>query len=307
MVNRSSTGLTLLFWANRNETGERPGFTTVTGLRQGDHECVIEREGRHPSCETMSKLSNSANSHRMGAVPRAEIAPVVALGGLALGAMGLIALADALRGPGASSFDLAVLQALRVPGYPHDPVGPGWLEEATMDLTSLGGLSVLGLFAVIAIGFLIIQRKHLSAVVLAVGLMGGVTLSEGLKALFDRPRPPVAYQVVETLNASFPSGHALLSTVFYLSVGVMMARAFGQRRLRTYVMTVAISLALIIGLTRIYLGAHWVTDVLAGWSIGAAWAVVLWFVSRMIGYHQARHPGGPHDLDPDPDPIPKEG
>ena len=93
---------------------------------------------------------------------------------------------------------------------------------------------------------------------------------------------------VETLNASFPSGHALLSTVFYLTLGVMLTRAFPRKRMKAYVLGCGVLIALLIGLTRIYLGAHWASDVLAGWAVGAAWAMALWLVAYVVERLQKR-------------------
>ena len=226
-------------------------------------------------------------------IARTEIAALSALLIIALGVMTFVEVADDMTEADGQMFDQAVLHWLQpVAGQPR---GPWWLQEAAADLTSLGGISVLTLFAVIAFSFLLIQRKRLSALLLVVGLAGGVALSEGLKALFERARPPAAYQAVETLNASFPSGHALLSTVFYLTLGVMLTRAFPQKRFKAFVLGSAILIALLIGLTRVYLGAHWATDVLAGWSVGAAWAMALWLVAYAVHRRQAVHPGGPHD------------
>lgn len=213
-------------------------------------------------------------------VARTEIAAVAALLVAALGVLIFVEVADDMREADGQAFDQAVLAAVRpYVDDPGRPWGPWWLHEAAGDLTSLGGISVLTLFALIALGFLFIMRKRLSALLLVVGLAGGVALSEGLKALFERERPPAAYQAVETLNASFPSGHALLSTVFYLTLGVMLTRAFPRRGLKAYVLGCAVVIALLIGLTRIYLGAHWASDVFAGWSVGAAWSMVLWLVA----------------------------
>jgi undecaprenyl-diphosphatase len=213
-------------------------------------------------------------------VARTEIAAVAALLVAALGVLIFVEVADDMREADGQAFDQAVLAAVRpYADDPGRPWGPWWLHEAAGDLTSLGGISVLTLFALIALGFLFIMRKRLSALLLVVGLAGGVALSEGLKALFERERPPAAYQAVETLNASFPSGHALLSTVFYLTLGVMLTRAFPRRGLKAYVLGCAVVIALLIGLTRIYLGAHWASDVFAGWSVGAAWSMVLWLVA----------------------------
>lgn len=220
-------------------------------------------------------------------IARTEIAALSALLVIALGVMAFVELADDMTEADGQMFDLQVLHWLQpVAGEPR---GPWWLHEAAADLTSLGGISVLTLFAVIAFSFLLIQRKRLSALLLVVGLLGGVCLSEGLKALFERERPPLAYQAVETLNASFPSGHALLSTVFYLTVGVMLTRAFPQKRFKAFILGCAITIAMLIGLTRVYLGAHWASDVIAGWCAGAAWAMALWLVAYAVERRQIAH------------------
>ena len=224
---------------------------------------------------------------RAAAAARAEL---VALSALMIGAIGLAAfmeIAGDVSEGDSQAFDQAVLAALRpYASDPSRPWGPWWLKEAAADITSLGGISVLGLFALVVIVFLLTQRKWLSSLLLALGLAGGVMLSEGLKAVFERERPPMTAQAVDTLNASFPSGHALLSTVFYLSVGVMLTRAFPRRRFKAFVLGVGILLALLVGLTRIYLGAHWASDVFAGWAVGAAWAMALWLVSYAVSRRQ---------------------
>jgi len=229
-------------------------------------------------------------------IARTEIAALSALLVIALGVMTFVEVADDMTEADGQLFDQAVLHWLQpIAGQPR---GPWWLQEAAADLTSLGGISVLTLFAVIAFAFLLIQRKRLSALLLVVGLIGGVALSEGLKALFERERPPVAYQAVETLNASFPSGHALLSTVFYLTLGVMLTRAFPSKRLKAFVLGSAILIALLIGLTRVYLGAHWASDVIAGWCAGAAWAMALWLVAYAIERRQVVHHAPLQDDEP---------
>jgi len=220
-------------------------------------------------------------------VARAEIGTVA---GLLAGSLGLALFSSVDDGVSAGDeqkFDWAVLHWTRpYADAPDRPIGPWWLHEAAIDITSLGGISV---FALMAVGFLLIHGKRLSAFLMVLGLAGGVFLSEGLKALFDRPRPPAAYQVVETLNASFPSGHALLATVFYLSVGVMLTRAFPRNRMKAYTLGCAVVLVLLIGLTRIYLGAHWASDVAAGWGIGAFWAMLLWLFAYAMERRQRLH------------------
>ena len=233
-------------------------------------------------------------------IARAEITAVIALFVTGAGIAFFADLAEDMSEGDGQAFDQAVLSAMRPYADPGDAWGPWWLEEAAADLTSLGGIAVLSLFATIVVLFLFMQRKRLSALLLLIGLAGGVALSEGLKSVFERDRPPQVYQAVDTINASFPSGHALLSAVFYLSIGVMLTRAFPRRRFKAYVLAVAMVLTLLVGLTRIYLGAHWTTDVLAGWSAGAAWAMILWLVAYAVQRRQAVHTGGLHD-EPAPD------
>ncbi|MFN3838935.1 MAG: phosphatase PAP2 family protein [Brevundimonas sp.] len=222
-------------------------------------------------------------------VARTEIAALTAMLVAAGGVLAFIEIADDMTEADGQAFDHQVLALMRpYADDPGRPWGPWWLKEAASDITSLGGISVLGLFAVIVILFLLSQRKWLSSILLAVGLAGGVGLSEGLKAVFERERPPAAMQAVQTINASFPSGHALLSTVFYLSVAVMLTRAFPGRKSKIFVLGVGIVMALLVGLTRIYLGAHWASDVFAGWAVGAAWAMVLWLFAYGVARWQKR-------------------
>lgn len=218
---------------------------------------------------------------------RLEMGAVAVLLAGTLGLALFVTIAEGIVGGQQQRVDWAVLRWLRPnPALPSEPNGPWWLTEAAMDITALGGIAVLVIFAAMAVGFLLIRGKKLSALLTVVGLAGGVCLSEGLKAVFDRPRPPSEYQLVETLNASFPSGHALMATVFYLSVGVMLTRAFPMRQMRAYALFWAVVLVLLIGLTRIYLGAHWASDVIAGWGIGAFWAMLLWLFAYAIERRQ---------------------
>ncbi len=145
---------------------------------------------------------------------------------------------------------------------------------------------MLTLSAVIALTFLLIQRKRLSALLLVVGLAGGVALGEGLKALFERARPPVEYQAVDTLNASFPSGPRPALDRLLPDPGGHADPGLPRRHLKAFVLVAAILIALLIGLTRVYLGAHWASDVIAGWCAGAAWAMVLWLAAYAVERRQ---------------------
>jgi undecaprenyl-diphosphatase len=179
------------------------------------------------------------------------------------------------------AFDTAVLMAMRT-GDTHDPIGPAWLEFAARDVSALGGFTVLTLLTVIAGGFLAITKKYVDALVLLAAVLGATALSESLKLGYARPRPELVAHAVETLGSSFPSGHATLSAATYLTIGALLAHAQEQRRVKAYIHVTAIALALLIGVSRVYLGVHWPTDVLAGWCIGAAWSILCVTVANWL-------------------------
>lgn len=180
------------------------------------------------------------------------------------------------------AFDRMLLLAMRTPGNLADPVGPAWLEFAARDITSLGGYPVLVLVTLAVIGFLLIVGKQHAALLVVVSIGGGTLLSSGLKGLFDRPRPDLVPHAVEVYTMSFPSGHATLSAVTYLTLGALLTRVQPQRRVKAYLLSVAVVLAILIGASRVYLGVHWPTDVLAGWCVGAAWAILCWTVATWL-------------------------
>ena len=180
------------------------------------------------------------------------------------------------------AFDQAVLLAFRNPGDLSDPIGPAWLQIMFRDITALGGPTVVTLIAVAVIGFLLIDGKRFAALLMLASVGGGAVLSSVLKLGIDRPRPDLVAHLVEVSTASFPSGHAMLSAVIYLTLGALLSRVEGPRRVKIYVLTVAVLLTFLIGLSRIYLGVHWPTDVLAGWCAGSAWAMLCWRVALAL-------------------------
>ena len=179
-------------------------------------------------------------------------------------------------------FDEAMLLALRTSGNPADPLGPRWLELTARDITSLGGYPVVILMTLCAIGFLMIAAKRHAALLVLVSIGGGMLLSSGLKDLFERPRPGLVPHAVQVFTQSFPSGHATLSAVTYLTLGALLARVQPKRAVKIYLLGLAVLLTLLIGASRVYLGVHWPTDVLAGWSVGAAWAVLCWTAASWL-------------------------
>lgn len=208
--------------------------------------------------------------------------------------LGFVGIADEVLEGETRVLDEAVLQALRGPD--DNPIGPGWFTEAIRDLTALGSFSVLGLMVAAVLGYLLLTGKRVIALLVLVSVIGGTLVSSILKELFSRPRPSLAH-AAEVFTASFPSGHALISTVTYLTLGVLLARVQASARLRVYIIAIAVLLALVIGLSRLYLGVHYPTDVLAGWCLGAAWAGLCLVVAAWL---QRR--GAAESPDPDPEP-----
>ncbi|GLK81174.1 phosphatase PAP2 family protein [Methylopila turkensis] len=179
-------------------------------------------------------------------------------------------------------FDESILLALRQPGDPSRPIGPWWLEAAMIDITSLGGWTVLTLVTIATLTYLVISGRRGSAGLVVASIFGGTLLSVTLKIGFARPRPELVDHLVHVSSASFPSGHAMLSAVTYLTLGVMLARTESRRLVRGFIFGVAAFLTLVIGLSRIYLGVHYPTDVLAGWCLGACWALICWMGARWL-------------------------
>ena len=161
-----------------------------------------------------------------------------------------------------------------------DPLGPPWAEEMMRDITALGGVAVLTLVTIFSAIYLLLRKRKDLVLYLAAAAITGTVLSNLLKAGFSRPRPDIVPHEIVVYTASFPSGHSLVAAVIYLTLGVILAEAQTRYRLKIYILSVAIVLALLVGVSRIYLGVHWPSDVLAGWLAGSAWAFMFWIVAH---------------------------
>lgn len=177
-----------------------------------------------------------------------------------------------------ATFDTAILLAFRNNADLSDPLGPAWFEGIMRDFTALGGVAVLTTVTALVAGFLLLTRKHRTAWMVIISVLGGIALSHLLKWGFGRPRPDLVPHATAVYSESFPSGHAMLSAVVYLTLGALLARTEGEVRVKIYLVSAAGFLTLLVGISRIYLGVHWPTDVLAGWAVGASWALVCWLV-----------------------------
>lgn len=222
-----------------------------------------------------------------------EIGPLISLACAGFFVWAFIALADEVREGETHAFDSALLLSLRNPQNLADPIGPSWLEEAARDITGLGGHTVLTIITIAAVAYLLMAGKRGAALLVVVAVVGGTLLSTGLKLGFERPRPDLVPHGARIYTASFPSGHAMLSAVTFLTLGALLTRVQESRRIRAFIMGLAVAMTLLVGASRIYLGVHWPSDVLAGWSVGAAWASLCWFVALQLQRRgQVEDPGG---------------
>lgn len=180
------------------------------------------------------------------------------------------------------AFDGAILTALRTPQDLGMPIGPDWLTKAVTDITSLGGVTVLALLTALSVIYLLLIRNRVTGLFLLFSVLGGWAISSALKIGVARPRPDLVPHLVEVHDLSFPSGHAMLSAVTYLTLGLLLARMQTSRAARYFFVGVAVLLTLMIGMSRVYLGVHFPTDVLGGWSAGAAWACLCWLIGLRV-------------------------
>lgn len=181
-------------------------------------------------------------------------------------------------------FDMAILMAFRTPGHPADLLGPPWVEEMVRDVTALGSYAFIIIVVIAAVGYLLLVHKYALGLVLIGAELGGMLMSTMLKTAFGRPRPDLEH-AARVFTASFPSGHATLSAVTFLTLGALLTRTNVDKRVKLYFMLVAVILTLIVGTSRVYLGVHYPSDVVAGWCLGSAWAVLCWAIVLWLQRH----------------------
>jgi undecaprenyl-diphosphatase len=217
---------------------------------------------------------------RFGWLERRELSwLVVGLGACVL-LFVFVTLAGEVTDGDTQAFDTRILQALRDPADPAKPIGPAWLEGSMIDLTAIGGPTVLGLTVVIVAGFLVLQTRYRTAIVVAITSFSAELLSTVMKQAFNRPRPSVVPHLREVFSSSFPSGHAMESAIVYLTLGAILMRAADSRSTKIYILATAVLLTTLVGISRVYLGVHYPTDVIGGWIIGFMWASICWLVAQ---------------------------
>jgi undecaprenyl-diphosphatase len=209
--------------------------------------------------------------------------PLLVLPGLAAAALwGFVALVDEMLEGETRDLDSRLLLALRNPQDMSDPLGPAWVEELMRDITAFGGTGPLAFITAAGVLYLLLRKRLRTALFLFAAIAGGQLLSSLLKHGFDRPRPDLVPHGMQVYTASFPSGHAMMTAVVYLTLAALLARSESRRRIKSYLLLLAASVTLTVGVSRVYLGVHWPSDVLGGWMIGSAWAAACWTLAVLL-------------------------
>lgn len=226
---------------------------------------------------------------------RQELLPLLLLVLVAGGVCIFAVIAEEVREGDTVNLDRSILLAMREPTDLSDPLGPRWLEETGRDFTALGSIGVLAALTLAVCGFLVLDRKGRVALLVFAAVGGGFLGSTLLKESFHRARPDLVPHGMQVYTASFPSGHSMMSASTYLTIAVLLARVQKRRRLRAFILLLAAVLTLLIGLSRVYLGVHWPTDVFAGWTAGGVWALLCWAVALRLQRQGAVEKAGEED------------
>lgn len=237
--------------------------------------------GRSPG--TWRSIARSARGRGLGPAALArlglsEVSLLVALGLVAGSIWLFVEIADEVAEGGLEAFDRAILLGLRNPADLQDPLGPPWFEEMVRDVTALGGNLITIFITLASAGYLVLQRKGRAALFVLLAVTSGILLGSLLKGTFERPRPDLVEHGMEVYSSSFPSGHAMTAGIVYLTLAAVLMR-LERRRLKFYLLSLAMLVTLAVGASRVYLGVHWPSDVIAGWAAGAGWAMLWWCVA----------------------------
>jgi undecaprenyl-diphosphatase len=204
---------------------------------------------------------------------------IVGLGACAL-LLAFLTLAGEVTEGDTQAFDTRILQALRKPDDPSRLIGPPWMESSLLDLTAIGGPTVLALVVVAVVGFLLLQTRYRTALFVVLTAISGELINTAMKHAFNRPRPTVVPHLRAVYTTSFPSGHAMESAIVYLTLGAILMRVSEGRVTKIYCLGIAMLLTALAGVSRVFLGVHYPTDVIGGWIIGFGWASICWLVEQ---------------------------
>jgi len=186
-----------------------------------------------------------------------------------------------------NGFDQTVLLLFRDDSL--NLIGPHWLSVIVRDITALGSNWVLLYMMISLSAILWCSQRRLDAMKILMMTVGGVAISLGLKYVFERARPDLVPHLIEVYSPSFPSGHASMSMVCFLGMAVVLSRNWAHAQARHLFIIMAIFSAVLVGVSRIMLGVHWPTDVIAGWGIGILWVLLVnQFGSRFESVSQTK-------------------
>lgn len=218
---------------------------------------------------------------------RRDRASILALA-LAVACLAGFTLLATLTEAAPTELDRRLLSAMRSHAAPGQLLGPKWIEQVVIGLSAFGGFLTLTIIVMAAFIRLMIKRQRLAALWVLLTSAAGLALEQALKRVVGRPRPDIVPHLERVTELSLPSGHAMMSAVVYLTMALLVCRLVRRRHEKAAVLAAAAAFVLLIGSTRVLLGVHNPSDVLAGWLIGTSWAVSCWLAARGIGTLSSR-------------------
>jgi undecaprenyl-diphosphatase len=229
----------------------------------------------------MKRSRSGPVSGFLDAIGGHELGMLLAMAGILLGVWLFWFIASAVVDGGTGEIDKRILLSFRRPGD-LAPIGPPVVQDIARDITALGGATILTLITAFTGGFLTLGGRTRLGLFIYGAVGSGLVASTILKDLFHRARPDIVPHESYVFTSSFPSGHSMLSAVAYLTLGALLARSQPRKRLRAYLLITAALVTFLVGVSRVYLGVHWPTDVLAGWTAGITWATFWWLIARRL-------------------------
>jgi len=254
---------------------------------------LLEKKGSPPKLSPVNRAS---------AFPKFPLPVRVLIIATTLGVAlwGTLTIIDAAGDGRLQKFERSLMLNLRQPDNPAEPRGPHWLEQTAIDWTSLGGIPILSLLIVLSISYLLLVRRPRAAAFVLGATSGGIALSFYLKTVANRARPDFLEHLANVATSSFPSAHAMASAIVYLTLGTLLARSAQSRREKRFFLWTAYFLTLAVGLTRVYLGVHYPTDVIAGWVVGILWAMICLTVMVRLEKRRALRSVGKNERSTEP-------
>jgi undecaprenyl-diphosphatase len=190
------------------------------------------------------------------------------LGGAALSLLIFVRITRELIEGDVSALDSAILLAVARTRTP-------WLTIAAIDVTALGSITLMVLFSAFTLLVLLVLRDRLGALQLFAASAGAGILTFLTKNIIERIRPEEAQKLIEVSGFSYPSGHSLSTSALYLTIAIIAGRYIQHSGARAAIVLAVSAVVFLVGASRVYLGVHYLTDVVSGISLGAAWALAL--------------------------------